>query len=76
MNRLYSLTLIFFILAGAVYGIIEWRNSSTPQFQSIDETITPDFIAENLHSNVYKAKGSLAYVVDAQRMERQCQYRR
>ena len=56
MNRLYSLTLIFFILAGAVYGIIEWRNSSTPQFQTIDETITPDFIAENLHSNVYKAK--------------------
>jgi lipopolysaccharide export system protein LptC len=69
MNRLYSLTLVFFIIAGGVYGIIEWRNASLPQFQTIDETITPDFIAENLHSNVYKAKGSLAYVVDAQRME-------
>jgi lipopolysaccharide export system protein LptC len=69
MSRLYSLTLAFFILAGAVYGIIEWRNTAVPQRQTIDKTLTPDFIAENLHSNVYKSKGSLAYVVDAQRME-------
>jgi len=69
MNRLYSLTLVFFIIAGAVYGIIEWQNASAPQRQTIDTNITPDFIAENLHSNVYKSKGSLAYVVDAQRME-------
>jgi lipopolysaccharide export system protein LptC len=69
MNRLYSLTLVFFLIAGAIYGIIEWKNSSAPQLQTIDETITPDFIAENLHSNVYKSKGNLAYVVDAHRME-------
>jgi lipopolysaccharide export system protein LptC len=69
MNRLYSLTLVFFIVAGAIYGIIEWRNISSPQLQTIDKSVTPDFIAENLHSNVYKSKGSLAYVVDAQRME-------
>lgn len=69
MNRLYSLTLLFFLIAGGVYGIIEWRNSSAPQLQAIDKTLTPDFIAENLHSNVYKHQGSLAYVVDAHRME-------
>ena len=69
MNRLYSLTLVFFLIAGSIYGIIEWRNTSVPQRQTIDKTITPDFIAENLHSNVYKSEGSLAYVVDAHRME-------
>ena len=69
MNRLYSLTLVFILITGAIYGIIEWRNVSAPKLQTIDQAITPDFIAENLHSNVYKSKGSLAYVVDAHRME-------
>jgi lipopolysaccharide export system protein LptC len=69
MNRLYSFALFFFALAIMVYGIIEWRSSSSPLQQTINKEITPDFVAENLNSKVYADTGKLAYVVDAQRME-------
>lgn len=69
MTRLYGLTLTFFILAGLLYGAIEWKNSKTLATDTVDSELSPDFIAETLQTNIYNEKGYLGYVINAQRME-------
>lgn len=48
---------------------IEWRNSNENNIDIINHQIMPDFIAEVLNSQSYNEKGSLSYVIDADRME-------
>ena len=69
MNRIYRATIAFFIFALGTYGLIEWYNAKTVDTSIIENSNEPEFIAENLDSNVYKESGDLSYVVSAERME-------
>ena len=48
-----------------------WREKETSNI--LDRANNPEFIAENLNSDVYKASGALSYNVEAQRMEHYAQ---
>lgn len=69
MNRVYSLTIVFFLFAVTVYGVIEWYSAKTVDSSLSSNNNKPEFIAKNLNSDTYKEDGSLSYVVAAQRME-------
>jgi len=69
MNRLNWLTAVFFILAIALYGAIEWHQSNKTEEPTVVQDLTPDYIAEQLNSDSYDESGNLAYVIDAARME-------
>lgn len=73
MNRIYSATIIFFLLALATYGLLEWYGAKEATSNILDSTNSPEFIAENLNSDVYNASGALSYNVEAQRMEHYAQ---
>lgn len=69
MTRLTGFALTFFLTAIAAYGVVDWLQSKTKIEQVITNEMTPDFIAENLNSDIYNANGDLTYIIDAQRME-------
>ena len=69
MNRIYSATIAFFLFAIATYGLIEWYSAKEVDTSVLDNSNEPEFIAENLNSDIYQDAGNLSYVVEAQRME-------
>jgi lipopolysaccharide export system protein LptC len=69
MTRLNSLALLILLLAAMTYGIIEWRNAQVIPGESIENELTPDFIAEALKSDIYTQLGQLSHSVVADRME-------
>ena len=66
---LYRLSSIVFILSILAYGLIQWKTSDEIQGHVIDGELVPDFIAENLRSNIYSDKGLRSHEVRADRME-------
>ncbi|AZQ85819.1 LPS export ABC transporter periplasmic protein LptC [Colwellia sp. Arc7-635] len=69
MSRISLATIILFIIAISTYGLLEWYGAQEETTDILERTDNPEFIAENLNSDVYKASGALAYNVEAQRME-------
>lgn len=69
MTRLYSFALFNLIIAIIIYGALEWRKSTELTIGSIDNELTPDFIAESLKSHTFSKSGDISHVIDAQRME-------
>lgn len=69
MTRLNFLALLILLLGGMAYGIIEWRNAQIVPTDSIENELTPDFIAEALKSNIYTQVGQLSHSIVADRME-------
>jgi len=69
MTRIYSFAVLFFIFSAISYSVIEWHQTNNKQVTTIDNDITPDFIAEVLNSEIFNDKGNLTYIIDAQRME-------
>ncbi|PHR83436.1 MAG: LPS export ABC transporter periplasmic protein LptC [Colwellia sp.] len=69
MTRINFLALLILLLGAMAYGIIEWRNSHITPDDSIENELTPDFIAEALKSDTYTQLGQLSYSVVADRME-------
>jgi lipopolysaccharide export system protein LptC len=69
MTRLNFLALLTLLLSLMVYGIIEWRSSKVTPGESIENELTPDFIAEALKSNIYTQEGQLSHSIVADRME-------
>ena len=69
MSRIYLATVTFFLLAITTYGLLEWYGAKEETANVLDSTDNPEFIAESLNSDVYKASGALSYNVEAQRME-------
>jgi lipopolysaccharide export system protein LptC len=69
MTRLNFLALLILLLGGMAYAIIEWRNAQITSDDSIENELTPDFIAEALKSDIYTQSGHLSHSVVAERME-------
>jgi lipopolysaccharide export system protein LptC len=69
MTRIYVAALTFFIFSIATYSIVEWYNAASTDTEKAVSDTSPDFIAENLSSDIYHQSGRLSYLVDAQRME-------
>ncbi|MGB1262697.1 MAG: LPS export ABC transporter periplasmic protein LptC [Cognaticolwellia sp.] len=69
MNRITLATISFFLLAVSTYGLLEWYGAQEETSDILDQSNNPEFIAENLNSDIYKASGALSYNVEAQRME-------
>jgi lipopolysaccharide export system protein LptC len=69
MNRIYGATITFFLFAITIYGLIEWYSVQEDNISMLDNSNEPEFIAENLNSDIYQESGALSYVVEAQRME-------
>ena len=69
MTRLNFLALLTLLLGGMAYGIMEWRYSQSMPGESIENELTPDFIAEALKSDIYTQLGQLSHSVVADRME-------
>lgn len=69
MNRLYAISLLFFVLSAISYSFVRWHNANNQVNQVKDKLINPDFIAESLKSEIYDKLGKLFYVIDAKRME-------
>ena len=69
MTRLNFLALLMLLLGGMAYGIMEWRYAQTTPGKSIENELTPDFIAEALKSDIYTKLGQLSHSVVADRME-------
>lgn len=69
MTRLNFLALLILLLGAMTYGIIEWRNAQIIPGESIENELTPDFIAEALKSDIYTQLGQLSHSVVADRME-------
>ena len=73
MNRIYLATTSLFIIAVTTYGLLEWYSAQEETTNILDSTNNPEFIAENLNSDIYQASGALSYNVEAQRMEHYAQ---
>lgn len=69
MTRLNFLALLTLLLGGMAYAIMEWRYAQTTPGESIENELTPDFIAEALKSDIYTQLGQLSHSVVADRME-------
>ena len=69
MNRLNTLAFLVVLLSIMTYGIIEWRSTAIDESATIDNQLTPNFIAEALQSNTYNPSGQLSHVIKADRME-------
>lgn len=69
MTRLNFLALLILLLGGMAYAIIEWRNAQVIPIDSIENELTPDFIAEALKSDIYTQVGQLSHSIIADRME-------
>lgn len=69
MRRLYITAIFTFIFSFFIYGIIEWQNEKDTDVASVNNEITPDFVAEKLTSYIYNEKGNLSHVIEADRME-------
>lgn len=69
MSRLYSLAIAAFIISILVYGAIEWHNGEQPDTQTTELQSSPDFIAEQLTTNIYDQTGKLSHEISATRME-------
>lgn len=69
MTRIYSATVTFFLFALAMYGMVEWYGAKQVSTEQVDKKDEPDFIAEQLNSNIYRQSGLLSYAVEAQQME-------
>lgn len=69
MTRTNFLAFLVLLLGAMLYGIIEWRQTTTiPDENALDE-LTPDFIAEALKTNIYTESGQLSHAIIADRME-------
>ncbi len=73
MSRIYLATITFFLLAITTYGLLEWYGAKAETSNILNKANNPEFIAENLNSDIYKASGALSYNVEAQRMEHYAQ---
>tara|TARA_R110000737_G_scaffold51495_1_gene72773 strand:+ start:2493 stop:3059 length:567 start_codon:yes stop_codon:yes gene_type:complete len=69
MSRITLATITLFILALSTYGLLEWYGAQEKNTNVLNSTDNPEFIAENLNSDIYQASGALSYNVEAQRME-------
>lgn len=69
MTRLNFLALLTLLLGAMAYGVIEWRNAQVMPDESIENELTPDFIAEALKSDIYTQVGELSHTIIADRME-------
>ncbi|WP_206485189.1 LPS export ABC transporter periplasmic protein LptC [Thalassotalea sp. G2M2-11] len=69
MSKTNALTLAFFIISVITYAFIEWRQANVEDEHFIDQQVNPDFIAEALNSEIFKANGQLSYQINADRME-------
>lgn len=69
MSRLSLMAWVVFLLSVLFYGVTQWRSSLVEQPDAIDSELIPDFIAEELKSDIYNLTGKLSHKIDAQRME-------
>ena len=73
MNRITIATISLFLLALTTYAILEWFGAKKETSSILEVANNPEFIAENLNSDIYKSTGALSYNVEAQRMEHYAQ---
>ncbi|WP_440876214.1 LPS export ABC transporter periplasmic protein LptC [Thalassotalea sp. PLHSN55] len=69
MNKLNSLAFSIFLIAVSTYAVLEWMENKDKTAEVISTDLVPEFIAENLQSDIFNEDGQLSYVIDAQRME-------
>lgn len=69
MNRVNSLAIFIFIGALCAYGVMQFLGANKPKKEAINDELTPEFIAEQLQSDIFDEQGKLSYVIDADRME-------
>ncbi|MFD2165018.1 LPS export ABC transporter periplasmic protein LptC [Thalassotalea euphylliae] len=69
MSRLYVLAITILALSFMAYGVVQWQASQEESQESFEVSLTPDFIAEALKSDIYSESGKLSHKIDAQRME-------
>lgn len=69
MKRLYIIATLVFSVAILVYAAIKWQMAEEEDKTSVVSTITPDFVAEELETNIYNKEGKLSHTINAQRME-------
>jgi len=69
MTRLYGLAFFALLLAAISYGLVEWHQAEDKDTTTVNNELTPDFIAESLKSHTFNVKGKLSHIIDAQRME-------
>lgn len=69
MTRVHALALLVLLLGAMAYGIVEWRGSQTLPGETVEDDLTPEFVAEALRSNIYTETGQLSHAIVATRME-------
>lgn len=69
MKQLYIICSIVFFSAVIIFGSIKWQSSQQSQQSAVDDQIKPDFIAEQLKTNIYNDDGMLSHAINADRME-------
>lgn len=69
MKRIYLIAIIVFLSALFIYGAVQWQVENKTTKESINTEISPDFIAEQLQTNIYNTNGVLSHVINADRME-------
>lgn len=69
MNRLFLFASLIFAFALFVYAQVLWQNSKKDQPSVITNELTPDYVAEQLTTDIFNADGLLSHTVNAARME-------
>lgn len=69
MKRLYFIASFVFLFAMLCYGLINWQRQENITEKSISTEIMPDFVAEQLQTNIYNSEGRLSHTIHADRME-------
>ncbi|MGJ8691063.1 MAG: LPS export ABC transporter periplasmic protein LptC [Thalassotalea sp.] len=69
MNRLYLFASLIFGFATFIYVQVLWQSDDKAEKQSITTELTPDYIAQQLKTNIYNTRGDLTHSINANRME-------
>lgn len=69
MNRINSLALTVFLAAVFAYAIMQWFDDNHIKAQPINKKLTPEFIAQDLSSDIFGEDGKLVYHIKADAME-------
>jgi len=69
MSKLTSFSVIVFIISISIYGVFQWHQDKAPNQANDNVELLPDYIAESLSTNIYRADGQLSHIINADKME-------
>lgn len=69
MNRLNGIAITLFLAAVFAYAFMDRQNNDKVKQENTIGELTPEFIAENLSSDIFNENGELSYMIKADRME-------